>query len=430
MVGPLERYRTPFWGGVCGPSPEPVGLALRPGSAREGRSLRVLMSAYACEPGKGSEPGVGWHFALAAAREHEVTVITRSNNRAAIESALTGCDHRQVPRFEYLDLPGALRFKRGNRGVRLYYARWQRALATMARQLHRESGYDVGHHVTLAADWMPVGLAALADELPFVWGPVGGSTGTPWSLARWLTPAGAARDAVRTVVGGAGRVVAGRSTARRAAVTLALNSDVARAFGRYGVDAPVMQHAVVADHAGPAAAGLEPGTGPVAVYAGRIEGWKGILLAVDAVARTHEWRLDVYGDGPDRAAVARRAKRLGVGHRVTIHGAVPLARVQEALATGDALLFPSMHDSSPFVVAEAMAAALPVVCLRRGGPADMVGDGEGVVVDHDVDDLPGALADALDRVYGRARPVYDGRWGPDRLPAALTRYYDLAVSSQ
>ena len=39
------------------------------------------MSAYACEPGKGSEPGVGWAVALEMARYHDIWVITRANNR-------------------------------------------------------------------------------------------------------------------------------------------------------------------------------------------------------------------------------------------------------------------------------------------------------------------------------------------------------------
>src|ERR1700686_5022098 len=52
-------------------------------------SLRILLSAYACEPGKGSEPGVGWHWAVEMARlGHRVTVLTRQNNRAGIELAL------------------------------------------------------------------------------------------------------------------------------------------------------------------------------------------------------------------------------------------------------------------------------------------------------------------------------------------------------
>ena len=53
-----------------------------------GTGLRVLVSAYACEPGRGSEPGVGWHWVREIARFNEVWVITRMNNRKAIETAL------------------------------------------------------------------------------------------------------------------------------------------------------------------------------------------------------------------------------------------------------------------------------------------------------------------------------------------------------
>ena len=45
----------------------------------------ILISAYACEPQKGSEPGIGWHWVVELARlEYNVHVITRSNNRENI----------------------------------------------------------------------------------------------------------------------------------------------------------------------------------------------------------------------------------------------------------------------------------------------------------------------------------------------------------
>jgi allantoicase len=48
--------------------------------------VKVLTFAYACEPGKGSEPGAGWGLARMIARElGECWVITRANNRHAIE---------------------------------------------------------------------------------------------------------------------------------------------------------------------------------------------------------------------------------------------------------------------------------------------------------------------------------------------------------
>ena len=39
--------------------------------------MRVLLSAYACEPGKGSEAGVGWNSLRQVARYHDVWVLTR-----------------------------------------------------------------------------------------------------------------------------------------------------------------------------------------------------------------------------------------------------------------------------------------------------------------------------------------------------------------
>ena len=66
--------------------------------------MRILVSAYACSPGFGSEQGVGWNRALQLARFHEVWVVTRSKNRAAIEAALAR-EPRPNLHFLYQDLP-------------------------------------------------------------------------------------------------------------------------------------------------------------------------------------------------------------------------------------------------------------------------------------------------------------------------------------
>ena len=69
-----------------------------------------------------------------------------------------------------------------------------------------------------------------------------------------------------------------------------------------------------------------------------------------------------------------------------------------AYRTFDALLFPSLHDSSGNVVLESLAGGLPVVCLDLGGPAQLVDASCGVKVsvdDRDADQVILALADAL-----------------------------------
>ena len=46
------------------------------------RKKTILLSAYACEPNKGSEPEVGWQWAINLSKlGHNVYVVTRRNNK-------------------------------------------------------------------------------------------------------------------------------------------------------------------------------------------------------------------------------------------------------------------------------------------------------------------------------------------------------------
>src|SRR5262245_7946460 len=94
-----------------------------------GERLRVLISAYACARGEGSEPEVGWQWSLQMARFHDVTVLTRANNRVAIEKGLAALQGRQlVPRFTYHDRGDfILKVKQRLKAVQLYYLLWQRS---------------------------------------------------------------------------------------------------------------------------------------------------------------------------------------------------------------------------------------------------------------------------------------------------------------
>jgi hypothetical protein len=50
--------------------------------------MKVLISAYACNPFRGSEEGVGWGWVTAIARSHDVCVLTADYHREDIEKAL------------------------------------------------------------------------------------------------------------------------------------------------------------------------------------------------------------------------------------------------------------------------------------------------------------------------------------------------------
>jgi glycosyltransferase involved in cell wall biosynthesis len=102
--------------------------------------------------------------------------------------------------------------------------------------------------------------------------------------------------------------------------------------------------------------------------------------------------LEIFGDGPSRAALERQARELGVEAR--FHGY--LSDVRERLLEVDLFALPTRGDNLPVAILEAMAAALPVVATRVGGVPELVAHREtGLLVD--VDDV-GGLAAAIDEL--------------------------------
>ncbi|WNB86069.1 glycosyltransferase [Cellulomonas sp. ATA003] len=105
-------------------------------------------------------------------------------------------------------------------------------------------------------------------------------------------------------------------------------------------------------------------------------------------------RLDVIGDGPDRARVAARVARLGLDDVVTLRGRLPRAELRAAYAEADVFLAPAELEAFGIAALEARTAGLAVVARRGTGIEEFVADGtDGLLVTDD-----DAMADAVLRL--------------------------------
>ena len=363
------------------------------------RQLRVLLSAYACEPDKGSEPGIGWQWALnLAAAGHAVHAITRANNRDAIERALA---QQPVPglQFSYYDLPRWARWwKRGGRGVHLYYLLWQWGAYRLARKLCRAHRFDVAHHITFGVFRQPSFMAFLG--VPFVFGPVGGGESAPPGLRRSFPWRGKLVDRLRDLANAVVRFdPLMHAVYRRANVILCKTRETLEAIPlRYRAKCRLQLELGTAGV--PAAPTNRSGRELRLLYAGRLVYLKGVHLALPAFARLLQRhpraRFTIVGSGPEQARLHCLANVLGIAHAIDWRSWLPQSELMDLYAQHDVLLFPSLHDSSGNTVLEALACGLPVVCLDLGGPRALVDDRCGIRVH--ADDERGAiegLADAL-----------------------------------
>lgn len=345
--------------------------------------LKALLSAYACEPGKGSEPEVGWQWAIHLARLHDVTVVTRANNRESIERELPRLrEPRTAPRFVYHDeSPALLRLKRRFGVHRLYYARWQRSVRPVIAGLHRAERFDLIHHVTFAGYRYPAGIAG--HGAPTVWGPVGGAESIPAGLLPWRYPRELAAELGRNLLNTItlNFSLALRRRARAASVVLASTPAMHEAFSRLGVRSQIMS-AIGLDAVSMPSRSPSPAGGPLRLlFVGNLLALKGVDLALAALAKSGtDAQFTIIGDGPVRAGLESETARLGLAGRAKFLGRRPREEVLNGYAGHHALLFPSLHDTGGFAVIEAMACALPVICLGAGGPALAAQSGGGVVV--------------------------------------------------
>jgi glycosyltransferase involved in cell wall biosynthesis len=114
----------------------------------------------------------------------------------------------------------------------------------------------------------------------------------------------------------------------------------------------------------------------VVAAVGRLVPVKGFDLLVQAMPALLDAvpgaRAIVVGDGPEQAALAMLAERLGVVERVRLHGAS--ADVVEILAAADVLVAPSRNEGMGRSLVEAMALGVPVVGAAVGGIPAVVGD--------------------------------------------------------
>ncbi len=119
------------------------------------------------------------------------------------------------------------------------------------------------------------------------------------------------------------------------------------------------------------------GAGPVLVFAGRLVPQKGVADLLCAVRRLAERFPDVVahiiGDGPERAALEREARELGIAGRVRFFGWLPQEEVHRQLRSAGIYVGPSRRhgdgtqEAQGLAFAEAMLAGLPVVATAVGG---------------------------------------------------------------
>lgn len=346
----------------------------------------ILASVYSVNPYKGSEEAMGWNYVYQAARFNRIIAITRENNRGAIEKYMAENPDEVYKniRFLYFDLPYWMRFwKKGGRGVILYYLLWQRAIPSFVKrqQLH----FDMTHNLNFHNDWSPSFLWKL--DKPFIWGPIGHHPLIPshyldgYKKSYWL------KDRFTWLVKKFFWKFSPslKKTIQKADYIWSMNQSVASVIDLSEKKYHVSPSVATQDFGWIEHKQTEKFT---LISAGRLVPLKGYDLSILSYARflaklpetqKNKCELLIVGSGPEEEYYKQLVKQENIEPYVRFISWIDRTELMQLFKNASAFVFPS-HEGAGMVVPEALSFGLPVLCLDNYGPGSMVDKTCGFIV--------------------------------------------------
>lgn len=139
------------------------------------------------------------------------------------------------------------------------------------------------------------------------------------------------------------------------------------------------------------------GTGHRILCVGRLHEQKGFDLLIDAFGlisdHCPEWKIDIYGNGSDKAMLLEKIKQKGLQHRIDIKP--PTSNIYDEYMRSEFFVLSSRYEGYPLVLNEAMSCGVPCVAFRcKYGPEDAITDGvNGLLVEN------GNLEDLANKIH-------------------------------
>lgn len=334
--------------------------------------LKIFVSAYACEPGLGSEIGVGWHWVLEMSKYFELWVLTRKSNQHTIEPWIAEHLEFSSIHFLYYDWPKWARFwKKGLRGVRTYYNLWQTCTNSMVRRTMQENDIKIFHHLTYGN--MLWKVSSYGQKQFFIWGPVGGLETIPEEFSchygrKWKLIEKVRRTVVKTLPFNYGFT----NRCKNADVILC-KTDITRNLipDEYRSKAMLQTDVAVELMDCPPIKEVEHDTTLKIITVGRLDAWRGFDLCIEALSEALKYKsnlnLTIVGSGSDETRLKQIAKEKGVTDKVIFTGKVCAQKYLSLLGSTDIVINASLKEGAVTVSFDSMALGKPLICLDTTG---------------------------------------------------------------
>jgi glycosyltransferase involved in cell wall biosynthesis len=332
--------------------------------------LKIMVSAYACEPDKGSEPGVGWNWVLQMSKYFDLWVITRLSNRETIERYIYSHPEYTNIHFIFFDLPKWIRFwKKGMRGVRVYYNIWQLMINHIIKKVMIENDIEIFHHLTYGNSLWTV--SKYGQSKCFIWGPTGGVDTIEYQYSKHYDLKCKIIEAVRrTVVGMLRWNIGFQHRCKNANCILCKSYNMQSSVPQKYKNKAVLFTDVAIE---PVMLNTSKKNNEITEFltVGKLDPWRGFDLVLEAFKRViknnPKVHLAIIGNGNDYKRLRMLIDKLDLNKYVSMLGNVSIEVYRSAMAVCDVVINSCLKEGAVTTSFDAVAYGKPLICIDTGG---------------------------------------------------------------
>ena len=352
--------------------------------------MNALINAYAVNPDWGSEQGMGWNWVINLAKFCHVDVITEGEFRKNIERELKNLPQKDNIRFHYLPVSDKVREMCWNQGdwrFYLYYRKWQKRALRCAKYIIENYHIDVIHQLNMIGFREP-GYLWKIENIPFIWGPVGGMEMMPMSYLNRISSIQRIFNSIKNVINYfqykySPRV---RSAIKRSDIIISAVKGVQTVLrDNYHKDSILINETGVEINSDIIKVHSSQNKPLKIIWVGKFDFRKQLPLALRSIIAMNkkdvEFHICGYGSKKNAQEMLNIAQAGGISSICHWHGNIPNTEVRHLMAESDILFFTSIMEATSTVVLEAISVGLPILCFNTCGFGPIVKNFAGITID-------------------------------------------------
>lgn len=383
---------------------------------------KILISAYAISPFRGSEYGAAWNTVTHLASQHEVWVLygMSDNFMGDTQTMRKYVEETPFASVQFIEVqPGPLAkaitlLDKAGLGWFFYlaYYLWQKKALRAAREVLKTVDIDVVHQLGPIGYREPGFLWKL--DKPTVWGPIGGMNIVNKELLKGKAFSTRLKFKVKNAINYiqlnySKRI---REAFLQADVLLAATSAGQQTIReKFGVDSYYLSEQGIMSAAFLNESKFDHLNQQVQlVWSGTLIERKNLSMCLDVLAKVKQnnWILHILGDGPLKEKLQRKAVELKLSNRLIWYGHIPRPEAIRVMSGAHLHIITSIAEDNPAVIFEALTYGVPTLTMDHCGMGNVICDKCGIKIKLDTyDSIVNNMSVALESVLANPHKLVD-----------------------